>query len=193
MLEYLFLISNFQLHSPASHFQLLTSIYTMYTYCPQCGGKLITQDPQVYICSECSFHFYQNPKPTNGLIAENEQGEILLVKRAFEPGKGLWDIPGGFIDSGETLEQSMQREIKEELGVVVKNLQYFNSYPDLYTYQDVTVSTLVFMMIGTVDPAALKAADDVSEVKFFPKDNLPWDQMAFKSMQQTLKDYLTIS
>lgn len=162
----------------------------MFTYCPKCAGalKIISEDLQT--CTQCGFHLYNNPKATNALIIENEKGKILLAKRAIEPQIGQWDLPGGFINAGETLEESMQREAKEELGVNVTNLQYFASYTDTYLYQEVVFPTLVFILTGKVNTAQLTAKDDISQIKFFDKNKIPFEDVAFESVTQALKDYL---
>ena len=121
----------------------------MYTYCPKCSNKISKIQENLYVCNKCGFHLYENPRPTNGLIIENEKGEILLVKRKNDPKKDYWDVPGGFVDIGETLEESMIREIKEELGVRVKDLRYVISAPDKYLYKVVNYHTICFFFMGS--------------------------------------------
>lgn len=162
-----------------------------YHFCPRCSKKLTKKSNSLYICTNCSFHLYENPRPTNGLIAENEKGEILLVKRKFDPKKGYWDIPGGFVNIGETLEESYVREIKEELGVIVKDLRYLTSTADRYLYKGNNYYTLGFIFTGNVEENKLQIHDDISEIKFFPGDKIPFDRIAFEGVKKGIKFYLS--
>ena len=102
-------------------------------YCSKCGqknnfGKI--DGGKRYHCPECKTIHYQNPKPTATLILPKED-TILFVRRAFEPEKGSWSLPGGFLELGETLEEGAQRELKEETnlnGKVVKLLGTCSHY-----------------------------------------------------------------
>lgn len=163
----------------------------VYRYCPNCSKKISKKSPNLYVCSHCNYHLYENPRPTNGLLVENENGEILLVKRKYKPKKGFWDVPGGFVDIGETLEESMLREIKEELGVKVKNLRYLISTPDRYLYKEVNYHTICFFFTGKVNTNDLKVKSDITEIKFFSKNNMPYDRMAFSGMKKAIKYYLS--
>lgn len=162
-----------------------------YTFCPECSKKLTKKTKNLYVCDNCGFHLYENPRPTNGLIAENEKGEILLVKRLYPPKEGFWDVPGGFVDIGETLEESFQREIKEELGVEVKDLHYLISTADRYLYKGINYHTLCFISTGKIDSKKIVAHDDISEVRFFPKNKVPFAQIAFEGVKKGIKFYLS--
>lgn len=163
----------------------------MYKYCPNCSHKLTKKSKNLFICNNCGFHLYENPRPTNGLIAENEKGEILLVKRLYPPKKGFWDVPGGFADIEETMEESLKREIREELGVELNNLRYFTSTVDRYLYKGMNYYTLCFHFTGNVNSKKIIPHDDISEVKFFPKDKIPFNRIAFEGVKTGLKMYLS--
>lgn len=115
----------------------------------------------------------------------------MLVKRKFEPMKGYLDVAGGFVESGEDLEESTIREAKEELGVDITDVKYFRSYPDEYLYQGINVKTLGFILTAKlIDEENLKPNDDVEEILFFTKDKIPFEKIAFKNVLQGLRDYL---
>jgi mutator protein MutT len=159
-------------------------------YCTRCGAKFHKKAQRLFICEACDFHFYIAPSSCNAIIVENKKGEILLVKRKTDPFKDYWDLPGGFIDLDETLEESLIREIKEELGIKLTDFHYFRSYFDTYFYKDVNYHTLGMIFTGIIDQQNLKPTDDVSEAKFFPKKNIPWKKLSFNNVKKALKDYL---
>ncbi len=164
-----------------------------FQFCPKCQKSLKKTINRLIECQYCSFHFYLNPVPTNGLILENTKEEILLTKRKYPPKKGLWDIPGGFIDFNETVEKSLIREIKEELGIELKNFTYFGNYFDNYFYKNINYKTLCFVFIKKNFEGKIFPNDDVIEAKFFKKTEINLEKLAFKSIKQILQDYLTIS
>ncbi len=167
---------------------------TMFKFCPKCGGSLAKKTKTLFVCTQCEFHFYQNPKPSNALIIINTNSDVLLVKRKFEPKKGFWDLPGGFIEINETLEESTIREIKEELGVKIENIKYFKSYADTYSYKGVNFPTIcaVFYTItkNNILPK-IKIGDDILEAKLFKSKAIPFDKIAFKTMRMALRDFLS--
>jgi NAD+ diphosphatase len=162
-----------------------------YQFCPKCGSKAERKLPNLLICSKCSYNFYLNPSPTNAIIIENASGEILIAKRKFDPKKGFLDLPGGFVEPEETLEDSSVREAKEELGADIFDVTYFASYPDEYLYQGVNIKTIGFTLTAKIkEDSEIKPADDIEEARFYKKDEIPLDQIAFPSVRQGLIDYL---
>src|SRR5918992_586830 len=88
-------------------------------YCPRCAQPAEIAYPRSLSCPNCGYGAYYNPKPVAAAIPETQSGEIILLKRAFEPGKGLWTFPGGFVDLGESVEDAARREVMEELEIEV--------------------------------------------------------------------------
>ena len=163
-----------------------------YKFCLKCGGQLKNYAKYVLKCSSCGFKVYISPVPCNGVIILNKKNEIMLVKRKVEPKKGYWDLPGGFIQPDESLEQSVKREIKEELRINVKMDKIIGTYGDEYEFQNVLVPTLGIVV--TAKPFSYKfiPKDDISSYKFFaPKDVLK-QKLAFKSLRKGLKDYIEV-
>src|SRR3954471_4692180 len=102
-------------------------------FCERCGGPLEPRllkatEPERLVCARCSFVHYIDPKVAVGTIISDEQGRIVLVKRAIEPGYGKWVFPGGFIDRGETVEAAALREAREECGLDVRLERLVNIY-----------------------------------------------------------------
>lgn len=170
-------------------------ISDFFKYCPNCKTSLFKKD-NFFSCQNCNFYFYHNPIPTNGLIIYNKNKEIFLVKRKFNPKKNYWDIAGGFVNLSENIEESIKREIKEELDIEIntKKLKYLTSTTDKYRYKKITHYTLCFVFIYKIEENLInkiKPKDDISEVKWFKKENIPWGKIAFEGIKMSLKLFLT--
>lgn len=161
-----------------------------YKFCPKCGGKFTPQKNNLLKCGQCLFHFYINPMPTNGVIIENDRSEILLVKRAFPPQKGCWDVPGGFIQPRESFAYSVMRELKEELNVDVKINRVIGVYTDTYLYEGVINDILCIMVSAVIIKGDLRPGDDAETYEFFPKQTILKQQIAFEGVRKSLKDYI---
>ncbi len=107
-----------------------------FRYCPFCGCTLLRPEAVAVDapkCSKCKQGFYSAPHPTVAAIVVDEtEDHVLLARRRFDPFKGYWDIPGGFVQSGETLEHGLRSEIDEELGIEIRIKCVLASYPDQY-------------------------------------------------------------
>lgn len=163
---------------------------TDYCYCLVCGNKLLKKETYTFVCEKNNHHYYINPRPTNAVIFHNKKGEILLVKRKYPPKKGWWDLPGGFTEAEETMEESVKREIQEELGIQLKTFHYFSSYPNMYLYKNINSFTLMFVFVSCIDKTKLTLADELTEAVFFPPDKIPYNKMAFPGLGRAIHDYL---
>ncbi|KKR26184.1 MAG: mutT family protein [Microgenomates group bacterium GW2011_GWC1_39_7] len=161
-----------------------------YKFCFSCASKLESKKGKVLICTNCGKNTYVDPSPTNGAIIENEKGEIMLVRRAKDPKKGYWDIPGGFINPGETAEESTIRELKEELGKTKVELEYLGTESDIYEYQGTAYPVLAFVFKAKINTENLYPADDVTQIKFFTPKDLPFDKIAFEGVKRALKKFI---
>ena len=111
-------------------------------------------------------------------------GGIVLVKRAIEPSYGKWVFPGGYVDRGETVEQAAVRETKEECGVDVR----LDSLLNVYSYASFYVVIIVYA--AHVVGGELSAGDECLEYRIFPKQKIPWRDLAFPSTRQALNEYM---
>lgn len=163
-----------------------------YKFCPRCGGKLVQKKKNLLICQKCGFEFYINSLPCNGVIIENEKGEIMLVKRKYPPMKGYWDWPGGFIDAGESLEDSVKREIKEELGIEIGTQRIIGVYKGKYEFQGILHDIIGIAVSTKIISGEIKVSDDVEGYKFFqPQEILKMD-LAFEAIRLGIADYLKV-
>lgn len=157
-------------------------------YCGVCGGKL--EERQVegqrrLICASCGRISYVNPIPSVVAIIERD-GAVLLVKRAVEPGKGYWGLPGGFIETGETVIEAAVREVKEETGLDCRPLDVQGVSSDLGGfYGDILVVCYLAEVIG----GELAAGDDAMDLGFFKRDAIP--RLAFRCHAGFLQTFWT--
>ena len=160
-----------------------------YRFCPACGGALAMRslkqgDPDRLVCGACGFVFYLDPKVAVGTIITAPDSRLVLVRRAIEPGYGLWVFPGGFVDRGEEVTSAAIREAREESGLEVRLDRLVN----IYSYPDAAVVIIVYA--ATAIAGELCADDECLEARLFTPDELPWDELAFRSTREALRDYL---
>ena len=142
-----------------------------FAYCPVCGSQHFDiNNFKSKRCQDCGFTYYANPCSATAAFIVNDKQEMLVVRRAKEPAKGTLDLPGGFVDMYETVEDGMRREIKEETGLDVTDIQYLFSSPNVYEYSGMGVHTLDMDFLVRVhgDVVAVRAADDAAEAFWIP-------------------------
>jgi len=158
-----------------------------YRFCPRCGKnlvkKFITQEQTERLtCENCDFIFYINPVPAVAVILMNDR-KILLVKRKYDPRKGMWNLPAGFMEFGETTQQTAVREAKEETNLDIAVKELFGVFPG---FDDPRVHVVLIVYRGEIINGQLKAGDDASEVTFFPLNDLP-EEIAFAAHRRILE------
>ena len=126
----------------------------------------------------------QDPKVAVGTILQNEEKHILLLRRAIEPGHGKWVFPGGYVDRGEQVMVAAVREAREEAGLDVRVDRLLNvySYPGR--------APVIIVYIATILGGTLAIDDESSEARFFAPEQIPWDDLAFRSTQEALREFL---
>jgi ADP-ribose pyrophosphatase YjhB (NUDIX family) len=158
-----------------------------FTYCPRCSQKFTPHKGGFPTCSQCGLHFYINPKPCTSVLIFNEHSELLLVRRAIDPHKGLWDLPGGFIEIRESIIESGKREILEELSVEIEIDHIFDALPDIYEYQGIIYPTISTIMSAHIVSGILAPKDDVSEFEFTTIENALKKDFAFASIPTAIR------
>ncbi len=156
-------------------------------YCSACGEKVSLKIPagdnrQRYVCLSCDMIHYENPKIVTGCIAQ-WQGKILMCKRAIEPRYGLWTLPAGFMENEETNVQGAARETAEEANAEVENMQLFCVFSIAHINQVYT------MYRGDLVAGQASAGDESLEVALLQEDEVPWQDIAFQVINETLKLY----
>jgi ADP-ribose pyrophosphatase YjhB (NUDIX family) len=161
----------------------------LYRFCPRCGSALErrllkSSEPERLVCTGCGFVFYIDPKIAVGTIIRSRSGRLVLVRRAIEPGYGKWVFPGGYVDRGEALPDAAIREAREECGLDVR----LQGLVNIYSYQGRTPVIVVYA--ATAIGGELCVDEECLESAEFDDRTIPWNELAFRSTAEGLRDYL---
>lgn len=163
-----------------------------FKYCPVCGSAhFVENSEKSRRCENCGFEYFMNPSSANVAFILDGEGRLLVERRKKEPAKGTLDLPGGFADIGETAEQGVIREVKEETGLDVVSAKYLFSEPNVYRYSGIDVPTLdMFFFCKVGDVSVLQAADDAAECVWMPLDEIRTEQFGLRSVRWGLIKFL---
>ncbi|MDQ3099178.1 MAG: NUDIX domain-containing protein [bacterium] len=146
--------------------------YKAYKYCPRCCGNLKHTTNNLIQCQTCGYHLFINAAPCVGIIIENTEDRVMLAKRAIAPLKGTWDIPGGFMEPGETAYLNAIREAKEELNVRIRPGMIIGTWPATYLYKEVDLPILGITICAKIIEGTITAQDDVAQIQYFSEEEL---------------------
>ena len=158
------------------------------TYCPQCATALEPRSEHGTMrptCPACDFIWYRNPVPAAGVLLV-EDGHVLLVRRKFDPRAGWWCLPAGFMESGETPEETALRELLEETGLEARLTGLFHVYAG---FDDPRVRAVLILYTAERTGGTLVPGDDAIEAEWFPLASPPED-IAFAAHRQALAERL---
>ena len=162
-----------------------------YKFCPVCGSPLEPRvlkitEPKRLVCTNaaCGFVFYLDPKIAVGTVIRMPDGKIVLVRRAIEPGYGKWVFPGGYVDRGEEITLAALREAREESGLEVSIDRLIN----IYSYAG--RAPIVVVYAASYVAGELVVDDEGLEARAFAPDEIPWNELAFRSTNDALREYL---
>ena len=158
----------------------------LFKFCPKCGSSaFVENNEKSKRCEDCGFVFYFNASAANVAIIVNNKNELLVARRAKEPAKGTLDLPGGFADCGETVEEGVAREVKEETGLSVESTKYLFSIPNIYIYSGMELHTMdMFFLCRVSDCTSLKADDDVAGLKWVAIEKLDSNEFGLLSIKK---------
>jgi ADP-ribose pyrophosphatase YjhB (NUDIX family) len=156
-------------------------------FCSSCGTEVTWVIPEgdnrerhVCLNPECATIHYSNPRIVTGCLPIH-QDKVLLCKRAIEPRSGFWTLPAGFLENGETIEQGAIRESREEAKA---NLEVEH----LYTLFDLPhIHQVYFFYKASLIDTDFGPGEESLEVKLFEESEIPWDELAFPVVEETLK------
>lgn len=159
-----------------------------FNYCPACRSSDISFScMKKLVCRDCSFTYYHNVAAAAGAILEYDNN-IVLIKRAKEPGKGRLDLPGGFVDPKESAEEALRREVKEELKIDVGKLKYLGSYPNIYQYKGVVYHTCDLFFHSKINTVPITFnRTEIEELILVNPSEVPKERIAFESIRMCLE------
>ncbi len=156
-------------------------------FCSSCGSPVALRVPPGdtlarHVCDTCNAIHYQNPRMVVGCIVE-WQDRILLCKRGIEPRYGLWTVPAGYMENGETTFQGAMRETLEEACARVE-------VGPLYALYNIPHINQVYILFrARLLDASVKAGAETLEVRLCAEHEIPWDEIAFAAVRKTLAQY----
>jgi len=156
-------------------------ILDVWRFCPRCREELVFE-PGRARCPWCGFIAWAKSVPGAQALVEDSAGRVLLGRRLNDPGKGLWDLPGGFLDEGEHPLDGLRRELLEETGLVVEPSEFFGIWMEAYDGSTVLCLTWKARVVGGEE----RAGDDLVELRWFGPDELPFGELAFPSFVEIL-------
>lgn len=158
-------------------------------YCQNCGSAVALSVPdgdnrERYVCTSCGDIHYQNPNIVAGCLPVWED-KVLLCKRAINPCHGLWTLPAGFMENNETLEQAAIRESEEEANASLEIVQLYSviSLPH--------ISQVYMIYLANLVNTNFHPGIESLETRLFSEDEIPWDRLAFKTIDYTLRAYFS--
>lgn len=156
-------------------------------YCSACGASVDLRVPPGddrprYVCDACNTVHYQNPRVVAGCIPE-WKNKIMLCRRAIEPRYGLWTLPAGFMENGETTAEAAARETREEANAEVE-------IESLYSLINIPYINQVYMLFrARLMSLGFSAGAESLEVELFEESRIPWETLAFPAIEKTLGWY----
>jgi ADP-ribose pyrophosphatase YjhB (NUDIX family) len=153
-------------------------------FCPRCGAGADVSFPRSITCPHCGYGAYYNPKPVACAIPTDAENRLILMRRATEPSRGLWTMPGGFVDLGESVEDAAVRECAEELAMHIT----LDGLVGVYSRASDRIVVVVYAARAQGEPCQ---TDEALEVRAFLPSEIPWPELAFWSDERALRDFLS--
>lgn len=165
----------------------------VFKYCPNCKSEHTTfENDHLFTCHDCQFVYYHNVATAVATIIKH-QGKILFSVRNNEPMKGKLDLPGGFVDPGETAEEAVKRELKEELNLDIQNLEFFTTDQNTYSFKEITYRTCDVCYITEIDNTHFSIdPDEIQEIQWLSPDEIKLEDIGFDSLRRVVKKYLDL-
>ncbi len=156
----------------------------LFHHCPRCGvDQPEPPGKNPFLCQACGLTFFFNPGVAAGVFLFDESHRTLLIRREKEPRKGMLAIPGGFIDAGETAEEGLRREVREEVGLELRELTFLCTGTNQYAYREVVYPVVDLIFAATaIEPHRASALDAVAAIEWRTIDEIDPAELAFPSI-----------
>ena len=160
-------------------------------HCPRCGVALPPRDrPNAISCPNCQFLYFFNPASAVGAFVRDDAGRLLFLRRAVDPAKGKLGVPGGFIDLGESAEDALRREVREETGLELDDVKFVGSWPNRYLFRDIEYPVLDLYFAARARTTTIVAdASEVTSTCWLSPTELADDEIAFPSLRLALRQW----
>ena len=164
-----------------------------FTHCPVCGSEqFVDNDFKSRRCVDCKFVYYLNPSSAYVAFITDGHGRLLVERRGCQPAKGKLDLPGGFADIGETVEEGVAREVLEETGLEVTAARYLFSIPNTYLYSGLEIPTLdLFFVCQVADITVVRAGDDAAACFWMPMSDIRPEDFGLLSISEGVRRFIT--
>lgn len=161
----------------------------IFRYCPKCGSQdFIPNSEKSLKCNSCGFRYFINMNAAVAAIIRNEKDEILFTVRKHSPAAGMLDLPGGFVDLGETAENALVREIEEELNLKIDKLKFAGTFTNKYVYSGIEYQTLDLVFNCSVESFEnIQVADDVSGYVFRNPATVGKEEIGLDSIREIIE------
>lgn len=164
--------------------------HACFRFCPQCGADSGTTTERTFDCMTCGFHLHFNATVSASALVVRPDGALLFIRRARQPAQGKLAVPGGFVDPWERAEVALVRELQEEVGLPVDEVEFFCSFPNDYHYKGLVYPVCDLFFVARPAQEALTLADDeATEALWLAPKALDLDELAFPSMRAALALY----
>lgn len=163
-----------------------------FLYCPRCATKHADPGQVPFRCIECDFTHFFGPVAAVGALIVNEMDQLLLVRRARDPGKGQWGLPGGFVDRGETIEEALTREVYEETHLRLATTELLTTFPNEYNYHEIVTKVIdLFYVCRAVAPINVELeAAELDDFAWAVPTEQYLDEMAFPSNRRAIEHWM---
>ncbi|TXB63585.1 NUDIX hydrolase [Phaeodactylibacter luteus] len=158
-------------------------------FCSQCGSAALSfevprgDNRSRYVCGHCGTVHYTNPKIVTGCLPLWD-GKVLLARRSIAPRYGFWNVPSGYMENGETVEEGACREVREEVEASVTNIRLHTLYSLPHINQ-----VYIHFLGDLKGPGAFGVGEESLEARLFAEEDVPWEEIAFTSSTFSLRRF----
>ena len=165
--------------------------WQLFRFCPRCGvERAASATAEAFRCEPCGFLYFFNPATAVAALILRDDGKGLFIRRAKEPAMGRLALVGGFVDAGESADEALRREVREEVRLELDDVRFLSSHPNDYHYRDIVYPVVdLFFVARTSDHGRTAALDGVASFEWLDPHTVDLDDLAFPSMRDAVSHY----